>query len=302
MVIEGGAAGGHRRGSTEGSPELWGVLNVTPDSFSDGGRYLDPSAALERARELLRDGASVLDVGGESSRPPGKTYGAGAERVPVDEEIRRVVPVIERLVGELGAKVSIDTVKAEVARAAIKAGARIVNDVSCGHDEALLDVVGEHETTLVLMHSRGRGEVTPETTAYGDVVADVAHELALAIERANDRGVAPLRIWLDPGIGFAKTARQSARLVADLGPLRALCYPLLVGPSRKSFIAEIAPNPDGTKPAPGEREAGTIAACIAAALAGARALRVHDVRAVRQALAVTYALGFRAQEAPRGGA
>jgi dihydropteroate synthase len=270
---------------------LWGVLNVTPDSFSDGGRFADVDAALAHARRMMAEGADVIDVGGESSRPPGGAYGEGARPVSEDEERARVVPVVERLAGELGACVSVDTVKAGVARAALAAGARIVNDVSCGRSEALLAVAAEAGAELVLMHNRRRGEVDATNTGYDDVSRDVVRELKAAVERAVTLGVPRELIWLDPGIGFAKTAVQSAELVGRLGGLVATGHRVLVGPSRKSFIARLAPHADGAEPAPQDRVGGTAAAVAAAVLAGAHGVRVHDVAVMHQAVRMAEALG-----------
>ena len=270
-------------------PELWGVLNVTPDSFSDGGLYLTADRAVARAHEMVREGAAVIDVGGESSRPAGRTYGQGADAIPLEEELRRVVPVVERLARE-GVRVSVDTVKADVAQACLDAGAQIVNDVSSGRSEALLATVGKYEVDLVLMHNRGRGEVDARNTTYGDVVETVLDELMGAVERAVALGVARERIWIDPGIGFAKTAAQSVSLLARTADFVATGHRVLVGPSRKSFIAEVARAPDGTRPTPEGRMGGTAAAVTAAVLGGAHALRVHDVATMHQAVAVADAI------------
>lgn len=277
------------RPSVRGRCELWGVLNITPDSFSDGGTYLRAQDALAQADRLIADGAHVVDVGGASSRPPGKLYGAGADPVSAQEEQRRVLPVVEALCAQ-GLIVSIDTVKPEVARAALAAGARIVNDVSCGASHELLEVAAEHGAEYVLMHTRGAGEATPENTAYADVVLEVRQELLAAAERAVAAGVARDKLWLDPGIGFAKTAEQSAALLAGLSVLVASGNRVLCGPSRKGFIAELAPRPSGDRPAPFEREPGTLAAVTAAVLHGALAVRVHDVAAARQAVLVAEAI------------
>jgi dihydropteroate synthase len=271
--------------------EIWGVLNVTPDSFSDGGLFFDPDAALGHAAEMSAQGADVIDVGGESSRPAGGVYGAGAGPVSEAEEVRRVEPVIGAL-SESGVRVSIDTVKAGVARRAVAAGAVIVNDVSCGTHRELLEVAADTGVELVLMHNRGRGGVTGDNVRYRDVVGEVVEELTGAVRRAIAVGVARDRIWIDPGIGFAKTAEQSIELLARLDRLVAAGFPVLVGPSRKSFVAAAAPGPDGRKPAPGEREWGTAAAVTAAVLGGARAVRVHDVRAMRQAVLVAESIAF----------
>lgn len=265
---------------------IWGVLNATPDSFSDGGRFMARVAALAHAERLLDEGATVIDVGGESSRPSGGSYGRGAPSVDADEEIARVVPTIEGLVTELSATVSIDTVKAEVARRAIDAGAVIVNDVSCGRSTDLLDVVAKSGVELVLMHTRGRGEVNAENTRYGNLVSDVVAELMVAMQRAVGRGVARERVWIDPGIGFAKTAEQSLVLLAATATLVATGQRVLVGPSRKSFIASLAPDHDGNLPGPAAREGGTAAAVTLAVLGGAHAVRVHDVAIMRQAVAL----------------
>lgn len=271
---------------------VWGVLNVTPDSFSDGGRYLDLDAAVAHGLALAAAGADVIDVGGESTRPRGATYGEGYQDVPADEERARVVPVIERLVAA-GLVVSVDTVKAEVAEAAIAVGARYVNDVSTGRSERLLEVCARGGVELVLMHNRGRGEVREPFTVYGDVVADIRAELLAAVERAGAFGVPRDRVWLDPGLGFAKTAAQSGALLAATSALASCGLPVLVGASRKSFLAALT-SVDGTVAPPTERLGGSIAAAVVAAVAGARAVRVHDVAPTRQALALVAALGLGA--------
>jgi dihydropteroate synthase len=263
-------------------PELWGVINVTPDSFSDGGRYLDPGAAVDHGRVLLGQGAAVLDVGGESSRPAGHTYGDGFELVSAGEEIARVVPVIEVLAGELRARVSIDTVKPEVAVAALAAGASIVNDVRCAEDSGLAEAAAAAGADYVVMHNRGRGEVRSPHTDYDDVVEDVLDELLRAAERVERAGVPRAAVWLDPGLGFAKTALQSVALLSSLGRFRKTGYRVLVGPSRKSFIAELAPNRGGELPAADDRLGGTAAAVAICAAAGVDAVRVHDVHVMSQ--------------------
>ena len=265
------------------------MLNVTPDSFSDGGRYDDAGRALEQAGRLLAEGAAVIDVGGESSRPKGATYGAGAERVPLEEELRRVIPVVTAL-AERGARVSVDTVKAEVARAALRAGAQIVNDVSCGGDPALLDAIAEADAELVLMHSRDGGRVDASTTGYADLVGEVIGELEAAVERALARGVAPSRVWVDPGLGFAKTAEQSLELLGNLDALVARGYPVLVGASRKSFIARTVAPAGTSGPPPDARLGGSVACVAAAVLAGAAAVRVHDAFESVQAARIASAL------------
>jgi dihydropteroate synthase len=277
--------------------EIWGVLNVTPDSFSDGGRFLAHEDALRHARAMLSDGADVIDVGGASSRPRGSVYGAGAEPVSVKEELARVVPVVRALAAQ-GARVSIDTTQAEVAEAALEAGARIVNDVSCAANDALLDVVVALGAEYVLMHTRGGGEVEPPNTTYGDVVGDVLAELLRAVERLERRGVMRDRLWIDPGLGFAKTAEQSLALLAATSAFAATGLRVLSGASRKGFLGELARLPNGERPAPSARDAGTAAAVTVAVLGGARAVRVHDVAGGRQAALIAHAVRTRAGGAP----
>ncbi len=271
------------------------MLNVTPDSFSDGGRFDDASRALSHAARMHAEGADVIDVGGESSRPPGRTYGDGAAHVPADEELSRVLPVVETLVAD-GVRVSVDTVKGVVAEAALAAGAAIINDVSCGADPTLLAAVAAAGGEVVLMHTRGGGRVDASTTGYGDVVAEVLEELFRAVERARAAGIARERIWIDPGVGFAKTAAQSVALLGNLDAFVATGYPVLVGASRKSFIARTVAAKGGREPAPAERLGGSLAAVTAAVMAGARAVRVHDVAESAQAARLTEA--FRARRRP----
>jgi dihydropteroate synthase len=265
--------------STRG-PVVMGVVNVTPDSFSDGGEYLDPDRAVAHGRALIAEGADILDIGGESTRP-------GATRPLVGEELDRVVPVIERLASE-GALVSVDTMRSEVALAAVKAGARIVNDVSGGlADPEILDVVAATGTTYVAMHWRAHGDRMDDFTRYdGPVPVVVADELAQRVAAIRAAGIPDDRVVLDPGLGFAKTAEQSWDLVAGLGPLHDLGFPLLVGASRKRFIGHLLAGPDGEpRPVPG-REHAHVALMALLAREGVWGLRVHDVRATRDALAV----------------
>jgi len=264
---------------------VWGVLNVTHDSFSDGGRYLDPRGAVAHAEALIRQGATVIDIGGASSRPAGQTYGTGAAALSAQQELDRVAPVIEAL-RPFGIALSIDTTQPVVAHGALSLGARIVNDVSCAGNGELLEVVAAAGASYVAMHSRGKGEVAPPNTSYREVIDEVVAELLLAVDRAVSHGVAREQIWLDPGIGFAKTAAQSFEVLARLERIVELGYPVLVGASRKGFIAEVAPFADGQKPAPLEREAGSIAVLTAAVLKGALAVRVHEVVGARQAVLV----------------
>ncbi len=259
-------------------PFLMGIVNATPDSFSDGGRFLEPDAAVAQALRHADEGADLVDVGGESTRP-------GAPPVPAEEEIRRVVPIIERLRARgFPLPISVDTWKGEVARAALAAGADLVNDVTGLRDPELGRAVARARVPIVLMHLRGTPADMAARAVYGDVAAEVAAELRAALERAADAGVAAESTILDPGIGFAKTAEQGVELLARVGELRALGRPLLVGPSRKSFIGKLTGAPVG------DRVPGTLAAVTACVLAGVELLRVHDVAACRQAAIVAAAL------------
>jgi dihydropteroate synthase len=254
-----------------------GVVNVTPDSFSDGGLYLDPEAAISHGEELVRAGAGILDVGGESTRP-------GAEAVPAEEELRRVVPVIEGLAGG-GAEISVDTSKSAVAAAALEAGATIVNDVTALRgDPEMARLCADRGPTVVLMHMLGEPRTMQEGPVYGDVVAEVKAFLAARLRAAVAAGIAAERIWLDPGIGFGKTAEHNLELLRRLAELGELGRPLVIGTSRKSFIGRV----DGS--AASERLGGTIASSVLAAAEGAEVLRVHDVAEVGQALAVATAI------------
>lgn len=262
-------------------PRLMGVVNVTPDSFSDGGRWLAPDAAIAHARELLADGADILDIGGESTRP-------GATRPLVGEELGRVVPVIAELAAG-GATVSVDTMRAEVAEAAIAAGATIVNDVSGGlADPRMHAVVAAAGTTYVAMHWRAHADHMRDFAVYdgpGGVVAAVRDELAARVDVMLGAGIAADRIVLDPGLGFAKRAEHNWQLLGDLGPLRDLGFPLLVGASRKSFLGRLLGS-DGHSRDVTEREHANTALTVLLAQQGVWGLRVHDVRAAKDALRV----------------
>jgi dihydropteroate synthase len=259
---------------------LMGVVNVTPDSFSDGGRWATPDAAVEHGRRLLADGADILDVGGESTRP-------GATRPLVEEELGRVVPVIRELVAE-GARVSVDTMRAEVAEEALTAGATIVNDVSGGlADPRILEVVAASDATYVCMHWRGHSDRMQDLAAYdvpGGVVAAVRDELCARIDDAHAAGIPDERIVLDPGLGFAKKARHNWTLLRGLSVFASLGFPLLVGPSRKSFLGTLLAGADGTPRPVDDREAATIALTVLLAQQRVWGVRVHDVRASRDAL------------------
>ena len=257
--------------------KLMGVVNVTPDSFSDGGLYLDPEAAIVHGRELTRAGAEILDVGGESTRP-------GADPVSPEEELRRIVPVIRGLSGSRS-RLSVDTSKAAVAAAALDAGAEIVNDVTALRgDSEMAALCADRGATVVLMHMLGEPRTMQDDPRYEDVVADVKAFLAERLEAAVAAGIAEERVWLDPGIGFGKTGAHNMELLRRLGELRELGRPLVVGTSRKSFIGKVDGSPAD------QRLGGTIASSILAAAEGAETLRVHDVAEMRQALAVTAAI------------
>ncbi len=261
------------------SPVVMGVVNVTPDSFSDGGRYLRHADAIAHGRDLVAQGAGILDVGGESTRP-------GAEPVGEDEELRRVVPVLEGLAGA-GARLSVDTTKAAVARAALEAGAEIVNDVSAlRFDPALAGVVAGAGCDVCLMHMLGEPRTMQDAPRYDDVVDDVKAFLEKRLAFAVGAGIAEERVWLDPGIGFGKTAAHNLELLRRLGELVELGRPVVVGTSRKSFLGRLSGSPGREV---GDRVAGTIATNVLALERGATIFRVHDVAAVHDALAVAAA-------------
>jgi len=257
-------------------PIVMGVVNVTPDSFSDGGAWLDPVAAIEHGRELAAQGAQILDIGGESTRP-------GAEPVSESEELRRVVPVLEGLTG-VAARLSIDTSKAAVAAAAIAAGATIVNDVTALRgDPQMAALVAQRGCEVCLMHMRGEPRTMQHDPRYDDVVDDVRAFLAQRLAFAVAAGIAERRIWLDPGIGFGKTIDHNLELLSRLDEIVALGRPVVVGTSRKSFLGTI------TGRGAGDRVPGTIATNVLALARGARVFRVHDVAPARDALLVAAA-------------
>ena len=260
------------------APQVMGVINVTPDSFSDGGLYLDVDAAVAHGEEMLRDGASILDVGGESTRP-------GADPVPEGQELERVVPVVERLAVGTDATVSIDTRKAAVAEAALQAGARIVNDVwAFRHAPEMAGLVASAGAGCCLMHMRGDDPRTmQDEPVYDDVVSEVKAFLEERLRFAVGEGVPEERVWLDPGIGFGKTVEHNLELLRRLEELVAIGRPLMIGTSRKTFIGRI------TGREPQDRVAGTVATTVMAFERGASVFRVHDVRDTVDALAVATA-------------
>lgn len=268
---------GSRRFTLPDRPLIMGIINLSPDSFSDGGLVTNPAAAERRARELLAAGADLLDVGAESTRP-------GAAPLPAAAEKRRLLPVLRRL-SKLSAPVSVDTYKPEVAQAALAVGAALLNDI-CGLDHpAMYRVAAASRVPLIIMHMRGTPQTMQRAPRYADVVRDVRRALLAAARRAQTAGVPRGRIILDPGIGFGKTPRHNLQLLRGLPRLAASGYPVLVGPSRKSFIAAVL----GPLP-PAARAWGTAAAVAWAVAAGARVLRVHDVAEMRMVARVTAAI------------
>ncbi len=251
-------------------PLVMGVVNVTPDSFSDGGEHATTDAAIAHGLLLRAQGADLLDIGGESTRP-------GATRPLVAEERGRVVPVIRALAAE-GVAVSVDTMRHEVAEAALEAGAVLVNDVSGGlADPQVLDVVADHGAAYVVMHWRAHSAVMQQLASYDDVLAEVRDELAQRLETAAAAGVDPARLVIDPGLGFAKTAVHNWELIRGLPELEALGVPILVGSSRKSFLGSLLAGPDGTPRPVHDREAANVALTTIAAIQGVWAVRVHEV-------------------------
>jgi len=262
-----------------GRPLVMGVVNVTPDSFSDGGRFAGSDDAVAHGLAMLSQGADLLDIGGESTRP-------GATRPLVGEELARVIPVI-RALAEQGALVSVDTMRSEVAEAALDAGATVVNDVSGGlADPAILRVVGERDAAYVAMHWRGHADTMQLRASYADVVTEVCHELGRRVDAALEAGVAPDRIVVDPGLGFAKTADHNWELLRHLPALDALGLPVLLGSSRKSFIGALLADADGRPRPVLDREDANVALTTLAGLLGVWAVRVHEARASVDALKV----------------
>ncbi len=257
---------------------IMGVLNVTPDSFSDGGRFLDLEAAVVHGVQMAKEGAQIIDVGGESSRP-------GAESIPVGEELRRVIPVVERLRHQIDRFISIDTCKAEVARAALDAGASVVNDISGGQaDPEMLPLVGRHEAALIIMHIRGTPKTMQTAPVYIDVVDEVANFFRQQYARALECGIDPMAIAFDPGIGFGKTLEHNLELLGNLDRLRVEDRPIMIGVSRKSFLEKLAKTP-----AEADRLISTVAFTALLRSRGAEVFRVHDVAENLQALRVAEA-------------
>jgi dihydropteroate synthase len=259
-------------------PLIMGILNVTPDSFSDGGRFLDPHRAAERALEMEAEGADIIDIGGESTRP-------GAPQVPAAEELRRISPVIEQLAGRLSCPISVDTWKGEVARGALAAGAEIINDISgFGFDPAMAPVAAGSGAGVVLMHTRGTPDRMQSNTVYEDLLGDIIAGLRCSFYSAVSAGVERERIVIDPGIGFAKDFAANLEILRRLREFASLGLPLLVGTSRKTFIGKTLGRVTG------ERMVGTAATVALAVANGASILRVHDVRAMREAADMAHAI------------
>jgi dihydropteroate synthase len=266
---------------------VMGVINVTPDSFSDGGKWLDAGTAITHGIELVSEGADVVDVGGESTRP-------GALRIDEVEELRRVIPVVTGLVAE-GVTVSVDTMRATVARQALDAGARMINDVSGGRaDPDMLRVAAASDQPLVLMHWREHSATMQNNTDYDDVVADVIAELRVQIEAAHGAGITDGQLILDPGLGFSKTGKQNWTVLRNLDAFTALGFPVLVAASRKRFLGELLAEGDTLRPTD-EREAATVALTTVAAEQGAWCVRVHEPRASADAVRVIARLQAAAQ-------
>jgi dihydropteroate synthase len=259
-------------------PCIMGVLNVTPDSFSDGGRYLAADDALAHALSLVREGAAIVDIGGESTRP-------GSEPVPAADELERVLPVIEALAGRVGVPISVDTTKAEVARGALAAGAGLINDVSAlRSDPGMVEVVAEAGCPVCLMHMKGRPKTMQDEPRYDDVVDEVLRFLEERMEFALAHGLREDQLMLDPGIGFGKTVQHNLTLLRDLHRFTKLGRPVVLGASRKRFLGAIL----GAEP--GERVIGTVATTVIGVLAGAHVFRVHDVKPNFEALRVSQAV------------
>lgn len=259
-------------------PVLVGVLNITPDSFSDGGRFFSRDAAVRRLEELQAEGADVIDIGGESTRP-------GSLPVTEDEELQRLMPVLEAAAGRVDVPISVDTTKSGVAEAALAAGAEIINDVSgLRFDSDMAELAARSGAGLVLMHIRGRPRTMQEDIHYDDLLGEVVAELQESVTRALAAGCQRQQVAVDPGIGFGKTAGQNLILISELDRIAALGYPILIGPSRKSFIGKTL----GL--AVEDRLEATIAACVVGLLRGARIFRVHDVRPLRRALDMAEAI------------
>ncbi|MDJ0508550.1 MAG: dihydropteroate synthase [Crocosphaera sp.] len=258
---------------------LMGILNVTPDSFSDGGKFNNIETALEQAKNMIDGGADIIDIGGQSTRP-------GAEEVTLEEELNRIIPIIKKLRQNNSIPISIDTTRAEVAKAAIEAGADIVNDISGGtFDEKMFSTVAILDVPIIIMHIRGNPKTMQQKTDYNDLITDIINWLSFQIEQAIKAGIEHQKIIIDPGIGFAKNYQQNIELLRHLSIFQSLQCPLLVGVSRKSFIGHILGEND-----PQKRVWGTAAACCSAIASKVDILRVHDVEEIKQVTQVADAI------------
>jgi dihydropteroate synthase len=260
---------------------VMGILNITPDSFSDGGRFLEPSAAFDHAVAMAEEGADFIDIGAESTRP-------GSRPVPAGEQLARLIPVLRTVKKKVKAPVSVDTTSALVAQAALREGADIVNDISAlGGDRRMAAVVARAGAPCILMHMKGRPRTMQNNPEYSDLMSEVTGFLAVALERGEAAGIERTQMLIDPGIGFGKTVAHNLELLRRLAELESLGVPIVVGPSRKRFIGAVSDSP------PGERLEGTIAACVVAAKNGANVMRVHDVKPVVRALKLADAVELR---------
>ena len=254
---------------------IMGILNVTPDSFSDGGKFDTPEQAASHASKMIEDGADIIDIGGESTRP-------GAEPVSIDEELNRTIPVIEAIRDQSDCIISIDTYKSKVAESALDAGANMVNDISgLTFDEGMASLVAEKETPVVIMHIKGSPLDMQEDPHYDDLIREVKEYFTAQITKAKEAGISDAHIILDPGIGFGKRLEDNFELIRELKQICAMEYPILIGPSRKSFIGTVLNLPIT------ERLEGTLASITAGVMNGARIVRVHDIMAVRRTIAIT---------------
>lgn len=264
--------------SIDGPTIIMGVLNVTPDSFYDGGRYVEPKSAIERAIEMADQGADIIDVGGESARP-------GADPVPEDVELGRVLPVVRAIARELDIPISVDTYKSRVAAAALEAGASFINDITGLHkDPDMASVIASYDAGVIIMHSRGDPKTMQDNPVYQDVVSEVRAYLEAGCERALSAGIAPERIWIDPGFGFGKTLEHNLELLRRLGEFKSIGFPIMVGTSNKSMIGQVL----GVSV--GERSEGTAATVAASIIFGAHGVRVHDVLTMRRVAQMTDAI------------
>ncbi len=274
---------GKREFDLDGRTIIMGVVNVTPDSFSDGGKFRSPEEAVRRALAMVEEGADIIDVGGESTRPRGRAYGEGASDVDADEELRRVLPVIREVSRLTDTPLSIDTTKAFVARRALEAGATLVNDVSgFRFDPEMPAVISAAGASAVVMHMQGTPQTMQNNPAYTDLFGEILEALGASVRRGEEAGVR--QMFVDPGIGFGKNLDHNLRIIAGLETFKSLGYPVLVGPSRKSFIGTLLDLPVD------QRLEGTLAAVVACVLHGASAVRVHDAREAKRAVTIADAI------------